>query len=511
MSEEKSQVKLGIILNYVNLLLGNLIPIFYTPIMLELLGQNEYGLYKLSSNVTSYLSLISLGIGSAVTRYLIKARTENGKAEEQRVLGLFTVIFTIIGIVCLAAGSVLASNLGIWYGNSLTSDELSRMKLLVLLMVINMAIGFASSPYAAVPGTHERFLFVQGTNIISTCGAPVLNLIVLFMGHKSLAMALSSIAIQVVTRIIYFFYVRRVLTIRIDFRNMPTYMLKEILAFSFWSFLSSLVGQLYNATDTAMIGAVPTLATAGVAVYNIGATFNAIELSITTGVSNMLSPRTNKMVFAGASTKDLSNLAIRTGRIQTYIITLIVSGFIAFGQPFLHFYAGAGYEDAYWVAIFLMVPNMIPLIQSLCLSIIVAENKHKFRSLVYLFIAVTNVVLTWIVLNDWGIIGAAAMTAVAVFLGHGIIMNWYYYKKIKLDIPRFWKECGQIMVIPVVMCSTTLILSGWVNFYSMPVMLSGIGIYTAIFAVLNWLLVMNKYEKSIILSGIMAVLAHFRK
>ena len=61
MDKNKSQLKIGVILNYINLLLGNLIPVFYTPIMLQLLGQSEYGLYKLSSNITSYLSLISLG------------------------------------------------------------------------------------------------------------------------------------------------------------------------------------------------------------------------------------------------------------------------------------------------------------------------------------------------------------------------------------------------------------------------------------------------------------------
>ena len=62
MAQEKSQLKVGIVLNYVNMILGNLIPIFYTPVMLTLLGQSEYGLYKLASSVTSYLSLISMDL-----------------------------------------------------------------------------------------------------------------------------------------------------------------------------------------------------------------------------------------------------------------------------------------------------------------------------------------------------------------------------------------------------------------------------------------------------------------
>ncbi|MDD5889715.1 MAG: hypothetical protein PUC69_03775 [Ruminococcus sp.] len=63
-----NQVRMGAILSYLNMAIGSLIPMFYTPIMLQLMGQSEFGLYRLSSSVTSYLSLISFGIGSAVVR-----------------------------------------------------------------------------------------------------------------------------------------------------------------------------------------------------------------------------------------------------------------------------------------------------------------------------------------------------------------------------------------------------------------------------------------------------------
>ena len=52
--DSAKQIKLGMILSYINLGIGNLIPFFYTPIMLELLGQSEYGLYKIASSTTSF-------------------------------------------------------------------------------------------------------------------------------------------------------------------------------------------------------------------------------------------------------------------------------------------------------------------------------------------------------------------------------------------------------------------------------------------------------------------------
>lgn len=512
MGIEKSQLKIGIGLNYINLLIGNLLPILYTPIMLNLLGQSEYGLYKLSSSVTSYLSLISMGIGSAVTRYLIKAYTEEGKESEEKVLGLFMVIFQIITIVSFVAGTILTLNLKIWYGNALTDSELYRMKVLVFLMVCNTALNFQLSPYISAVSTHEKFIFMQCMNIITTCVGPVLNLVVLFMGYASIGMAASSLALGILTRFLYLFYVRYHLKLHAKYKGMPTKLLKEIIIFSFWIFVANVVGQLYNATDTVMIGAIPALATVGVAVYNVGGVFNNIVFSLTTGVSSLLSPKTNKMVFAGASNTELTNLAIKVGRLQGYIITLIITGFIAFGKPFIVFYAGAEYMDAYWVAILIMIPNVIPLVQSVCLNIIVAQNKHRFRSIVYLGIAIANVIGTWFLMQTpLGIIGAALMTGVALIIGPGVLMNWYYWKKTGLEIWRFWKELGQLYIIPSAMCFVTLFISRYINFYRISVLLIGIVMYTIIYCVTAWLFTMNKYEKNLFIGPVQKALSRINR
>lgn len=512
MNKEKSQIKIGIILNYLNIGLGNLIPIFYTPIMLNILGQNEYGLYKLSSSVASYLSLISLGIGSAVTRYLIKAREEEGKEAEERVLGLFVAIFQVIAVVAFLVGLVLTFCLQFFYGGVLTSEELWKMRVIVFLMVCNTALTFSLSPFGSLLYSHERYIYSQTMSIIITCVVPIVNLIVLFLGFFSIGMAFSSLMINLIVNLCNLLYSRYKLHIKARFRNMPTNLLKEIMVFSFWIFVANVVAQFYNATDTVMIGAVPTLGTKAVAVYNIGGVFNSIILSLAVGMSALLTPKTNKMVFSGATNKELTDLCIRVGRIQSYVISLVITGFIAFGQPFLFYYVGAEYGDSYWVAVLMMIPNLIPLVQSVCLSIIIAQNKHRFRSLVYLGIAIANVIGTWFLMQTpLGVIGAALMTGVALVVGQGFVMNWYYSKKTGLEIARFWEELFKTFVIPIAMCGVTLFLSRLIDFYNIPVLISGIVIYTLIFALLSWFLVMNSYEKKLVVQPIKRVINRFKK
>ena len=64
-----SQRKLGTILSYLNIFLSNTISLIYTPYMLRMLGQSEYGIYGTAQSFISYLSILSFGIGGAYIRY----------------------------------------------------------------------------------------------------------------------------------------------------------------------------------------------------------------------------------------------------------------------------------------------------------------------------------------------------------------------------------------------------------------------------------------------------------
>ncbi len=500
------ELKKGIVLNYVNLALSSLIPFFYTPIMLELLGQEEYALYKLSGSITGYLSLISLGLGSAITRYLIKARVEEGVEEERKVLGLFVMIFRIVAALALLVGVIMAFGVGYWYDHSLTPDQLSTMKTLIALLAINTAVNFIAAPYISIVNAHEKFIFLQTMSIFATCAGPILNLIALYMGYASIGLAVSSLVATILFRVIYYLFVSRKLNIRPIFAKPSIPLVKDILTFSFWVFVSNIVSHLYVTTDTVLMGAIPTLAIAGVAVYSVGEIMSSMIFTINGGISSLLIPKANKMVFEGANNDEITNMAIRMGRIQCLIISIVIFGFIAFGPPFIHFYVGDEYKDAYWVAVVVMLPNMVPLVQSFCLNILMARNKNKFRALVYLGIAIVNVIGTWCLLHIWGIIGAAVMTGLSLLIGNGFIMNWYYQRKLGLDMWRFWKSIGRLVVLPMTMSAITLFLYKVIDFYNLWILILGILLYTIIYISVNWKYILNDYERSIIKEPIVKLL-----
>ena len=56
-----NQLKAGAAISYATQAVHILSGLIYTPVMLRLLGQSEYGLYQLVQSVVSYLGLLSLG------------------------------------------------------------------------------------------------------------------------------------------------------------------------------------------------------------------------------------------------------------------------------------------------------------------------------------------------------------------------------------------------------------------------------------------------------------------
>ena len=72
------QKKAGVLLSYGQTVLSTLISLVYTPVMLRLLGQSEYGLYTLVNGFISNLALMSFGLGSAYMRYYARFEQEGG-------------------------------------------------------------------------------------------------------------------------------------------------------------------------------------------------------------------------------------------------------------------------------------------------------------------------------------------------------------------------------------------------------------------------------------------------
>ena len=492
----KNQLKAGAIISYANLLIGNIIPFVYTPIMLRLLGQAEYGLYGIANSIMGYIGLLNFGIGGTIVRYLSKYRAEGDREQEARVAGLFLKIYSVVCVLILTAGFIFAANVEV-YSRSLLPDEVRTLRSLVILMTLNTAIFLPFGVFNSIVIAYERYIFSKLVGVLATVLSPILHLILLYMGYGSVGLVIGSTLLNVVTYGLYAWYALGRLRIRPSFRPAGKGLLREILKFSAFVFLASIVDTLYWTTDKLIIGWAK--GTKDTAVYNIGATFNTYVTGLSSAISGLLVPKLTQMVVKDAPKEEFTRIFIKVGRLQFLVVSFIVSAFVAFGRQFIVLWAGPEYHQSYYVALLTMIPVTIPLIQNTGINILYALNRHQFRSTVYACIAVLNVVLTFWWVERYGIIGAAMATCLAYVLGNILIINWYYHRKIGIDIPLFWKNI--LKMSPVMFLTGTIAwfvldrlpLDNWLTFFC------AAAVYAAVYILLAYRFMMDPYERDIVM------------
>ena len=94
-----NQLKLGTILSYLQTILATVIGIAYTPVMIRLLGQSEYGLYNTVSSTVAMLSLLNLGFNSGYVRFYSKYKKEDDGDSIAKLNGLYLIIFIFIILI----------------------------------------------------------------------------------------------------------------------------------------------------------------------------------------------------------------------------------------------------------------------------------------------------------------------------------------------------------------------------------------------------------------------------
>ena len=445
----KNQLGAGVLMSYVGQALQILLTLFYTPVMRSILGQSEYGAYEIVFSVVGVLSLFTFGFsGSYIKYYSVCKKKEDSEREIARLNGLFMLVFTALGTLVLILGGVLYFNAEMVFGGKITAGELALSRQLLLVMVVNCALNFPLTVYNNYIIAHERFIPLQVFNLFATVVNPCLSFPLLLLGFGSVGMVSAMLLVTVCRLLLSAFYCHSRLQMRFSFRHLQPGLLRSVWIFSLYIFIDSIVNAVNLGIDRFLLGKL--IGTAAAAVYATGGQINTLYMSLSTTISSVFTPRINQMVADGDRDRGLSDLFVRVGKLQFAVLLPILGGFAVFGQRFIRLWAGEGYEEAFFVALILILGYTVDLIQNVGIEIQRAKGYQKYRSLINAVAAVLNLGVSIVLIRQWGAVGAAIGTAVMWLLSCGLVMNVFYAKVIKLDVLRFWREiarmaCGMIL------------------------------------------------------------------
>lgn len=490
------QRRIGVVLSYLSVVLSTVLSLVYTPILLDRLGQEEYGVYTLVASVVNYLQLLSLGFGSAYVRFYTRYATSKDKEGEKRLNGMYFLLYCIMGALALIiGGGMLFYTDALFKG--LTPSEVALANKLLVVLVINTAISFPLSVFDAIVTAHEKFVFQKVLIITQRILRPVSILLLLLCGFRSIAIVVVSLILTIVTGLISMYYVFFHIKAKFSFKKMNFSLLKEMGGYSFFIFIVMIADQVSWNLDKFLLGIYQS--SVQIAIYGVAAQLNSYFLTFSDVVANVFVPKVHKTIEEdnGDNTR-IQALFTNVGRIQFYIAMLIFYGFVFFGEQFIILWAGAEYLEAYYIGIVLMATVLFPLTLALSGEIMRAKGHNKKYSYIVSFGTILNIIFSIPLCMYLGAMGAAIGTAASMFISSWILRVVFLEKKAGLDMKPFLKQIGRLLLGTLPILPIGFLLKWYFPAGNFLLLAGGIAVYAIVFFVCSWLLNFNAAEKQMI-------------
>ena len=490
--------KKGAILAYIQVVLSVAVSVIYVPVLLRYLGQSEYGLYQIVGSFFSYISVFESCMSTGVLRNYCNALGSQDKEAADVTLSMAKVIYRVMAALMVVAGVIVLFAFRSFYASSFTASELKESSAILLLLFANMMVTLLGSVYLTILTGHEKFTFLKVLAIIIQVAQPFFVILCVRKIPYAITVSTVIVVFNVLTVLMRYLYVTRKLKIRIVKKKRNRKVIGEIVGLSATILLGCIADQIFWKTDQVILGKL--FSTTVVAVYSVGAQIYMMYMQFGTQIASVFYPKVSILYQEENGLQKVSDLFIRVGRATFFVILLVLSGFIIFGREFLLVWVGEGYEAAYWVAIIVMLPFSVDLAQNLGLCILQVKGQYGFRAKIYLLSALLNIITTVLFARRIGITGAALSTGISMFLTSGLIMNWFFQKRVGLNMIKFWKTTIGIISLAVLLTGAACFIKGMIWHDPVSVIQLGLGIllYTIVYGAVMFLFAADPAERELL-------------
>lgn len=489
--------KTGAVASFAYTVVQIIVNLLYVPLLLRGMSQEEYGLYQMIGSVIAYLNIINSTLSAGATRYYSKYYVLGDKVGMANTLGLLKRVYRKAIVLVMLLAVILMGALRIVYEHSFTEWEITESCLLVAVLAVNLAVTMGNTLSVAVITSHEEFPFLKLSLLVSILIQPVVVLVIIGFFPYALSVSLVQLVLNIVCSAVQHGYAKKRLGMDTRLRFYDRGLERGLLSFSGAIVLALVADQIFWKTDQLILGYY--FGTSVVAVYAVGAQVVNAYMPLGTAVSSVFLPRVSDLWYKAHDVRAISELFVKVSRIALYPCLAVLMGFVVFGRDFVRLWAGEGYDEAYWVAVVVLIPFTVDVVQNIGLTILQVMNRYAFRAKMYIVAALINIALTFLLVGRFGCVGAAVSSGVGIAVSSGFVLNWYYAKHVGLAMSAWWRsiarEAAPLVAVGLAsgfMWSQLSVRPGWMQ------LIAGIAVYAVAFAVAAYFLSANAYEKQLV-------------
>ena len=434
--------------------------IFLMPFTMRHLGQANYGVWMLAASMTAYFQLLDLGYGSGLVRQITQADARGDDDEVNVVLSTAVVVYTVVGIVTLAATAALTAFVVPRFPK-LTHDQVRTAQVVLAILGTRMAIAFPMGIFGAINTARQKFALTGSIAIVVALIQGAVTFLVLSAGYGVVPLVGATTAVGVASFVAYAAAARRTFPgmrlspSRFSFRHVH-----DVTSFSLYLFLISIAYHLATNIDNLVIGAY--VGTAAIAVYTVAVRLSEYQRELCGKFTGFLFP----LVVRFHETRNdeaLRATLVDGTRIALTLVACVTLGLIAFGRGLVHIWMGSAFDATVVPMYVLALAGVVMVAQGPSGTILLGTGRHRMVAYASIAEIAANAVLSLALVRGFGLTGVALGTAIPFALINLFVLMPAACRVVGLPVRKFAYNVAVptlVALIPAVIISAGFRLVG---------------------------------------------------
>ena len=315
--EHTARIAKNTLMLYIRMFFMMILGLFTSRIVLEALGESDYGIYNVVGGVVAMFTVVSGSLTTAVSRFITFELGKNENSRIGRVYSTAVIVQVILAVIVV----ILAEPAGLWFiDNKMTiePEKIKAARWVLHLSLLSFVVNLMSVPQMACITAHEKMSAYAYIGILDGIMRFVAALVISVSGSERLVLYSALMLLTVIAvRLSYGLYCRYNFP---DCRFRPVFdkaLLKEMFSFAGWDFIGVTSGVLRDQGGNILVNMFfsPLMnAARGVAVQLSGAVQGFV-----TNFMTAVNPQITKS-YAGGDHQYTFSLVRKSSRMSFYLL-----------------------------------------------------------------------------------------------------------------------------------------------------------------------------------------------
>jgi len=417
-----------------------------TPIILHAVGTESYGLWVLLGAIVAYGSLLDLGIGGALTKYVAEHRARGESAEARGTIATAARLYVLLGASAALLGTVLSRFVPSAIG--IPPDLVPLAQVTMAIMAIGLGVAIPCATGVAVLQGLQRWDIAAAIAIAGSLLVAAGTVAALSLGWGIPGIAALAVPVPIATLLLAVGAIRRVAPdVAAGPRRREPGAARRIIGFSWPLLVIDVAGRLQSRTDEIVVAV--ALSLDAVTPYALGRKLSTIPQLVAQQFALQLLPLASE--FEALDEHDrLRALYLGGVRVSLAIALPLTGCLLLLAGPILDVWVGPGFESGAPIVVILAIAAAIDLSLWPAGFVLQGIARHRWLAPIALGSGVANLVLSVALARPFGIVGVALGTLLPTTVEAVLLLTPYTLRTLGIGGSRFVSQALAPALLPVV-------------------------------------------------------------